>query len=101
MVYESTSGSKGVLRQLRDIVREVDDRVLARASAEARAEWEGLVQRLPSEADLGHRVVRVSEDELGRLLEKALRFREILRVTTAPIYDVVSKSPVAWQAPAP
>jgi len=102
MAYEITSaGSARVLRQLRDVVQAVDDRVLAPASLEARAEWEGLVKRLPSDADASLGLAGISEDELGRLLQKAIRFLEILRSDTAPIYDMISTSSAARDRPAP
>jgi hypothetical protein len=101
MAHKITSaGAERVLRELRDLVQAVDDRVLAPASLEARAEWEGLVQRLPSNADADHGLAGVSEDELGRLLQKATRFLAILLSDTAPIYDTISTSSVARHRPA-
>ena len=79
MVSKVDSRAGRLLTQLRQIVREVDDRVLALASPEACAEWEGLVRRLPSDGALGRGAPPLSEDELGCLLQKATRFREILR----------------------
>jgi hypothetical protein len=101
MAHEITSaGAERVLRELRDLVQAVDDRVLAPASLEARAEWEGLVQRLPSIADADRGLVGISEDELGRLLQKATRFLAILLSDTAPIYDTISTSSAARHRPA-
>jgi len=53
MAYEITSTAARLLGQLRDVVQAVDDSVLAPASVEARAEWQGLVRRLSSDADAG------------------------------------------------
>jgi hypothetical protein len=99
MAYEITSTAARLLGQLRDVVHAVDDSVLAPASVEARAEWRGLVQRLSSDADAGRSLAGTSEDELGRLLQKATRFRDILLDASAPIFDVVSTSAAARRPP--
>ncbi|HUE26909.1 MAG TPA: hypothetical protein VMP89_09060 [Solirubrobacteraceae bacterium] len=95
MTYEITSTAARLLGQLRDVVQTVDDSVLAPASVEARAEWQGLVQRLSSDTDAVRGLAGISEDELGQLLQKATRFRDILLDASAPIYDVVSTSSAA------
>jgi len=99
MAYEPTSTAARLLGQLRDVVQAVDDSVLAPASLEARAEWQGLVQRLSSDGDAGRGRAGISEDELGQLLQKATRFRDILLDASAPIYGVVSAAAAARRHP--
>lgn len=100
MAYETTSTAARLLGLLWEVVKAVDDNVLAPASVEARAEWQGLVQRLSSDADAGRGLAGISEDELGQLLQKATRFRDILLDASAPIYGVVSTSADARRRPA-
>jgi hypothetical protein len=43
MAYETNPTAARLLGLLRDVVKAVDDSVLAPASVEARAEWQGLL----------------------------------------------------------
>jgi hypothetical protein len=88
MMYVVTARSERLLQDLLGLAKELDAAVLARASAPARDEWSELLLRLPTEADLRRGVVALAEDELGRLLGKALRFRQILRAPEAPAVPV-------------
>ena len=77
MVHQVSEAFERLVRELRTVVHEVDDSVLAPVSVAARTEWADLVRRLPLQADFWNSSARISEDELRRLLEKAVRFRKI------------------------
>src|SRR5260221_9273844 len=92
MAYEPPPPAARLLGQLRDVVQAVDDSVLAPASLEARAEWQGLVQRLSSDGEAGRGRAGISQDEPGQLPQKATRVPGILLDASAPIYHVGSPS---------
>jgi hypothetical protein len=88
MNYDITPRSARLVRNILSLVREMDDSVLAGASAEARAEWTAFIDRLPTAGDLRRGVVAFDENESERLLAKAMRFREILLVVAVPVFRI-------------
>lgn len=77
--HKITNATATLLGRLGDLAREVDDGLLAAASADARREWARLRGTWPTADDVLTGVVALSDEELERMIGKVLRFRCILR----------------------
>jgi hypothetical protein len=83
--HRTTTRTESLVRKLRDLAREIDDRLLAVASLDARGEWRVLRATWPTATDVRSGVIGLTDDELDAMIGKVQRFKSILgRLAGAP-----------------
>jgi hypothetical protein len=76
--HKITAKTPALVGRLGELASEIDDGLLATASAEARGEWALMRGTWPTAADLRTGIIGLSDDELDHMVGKVLRFRSIL-----------------------
>jgi hypothetical protein len=77
--HEATTRTLELTTELRALAQEIDARLLPHASAAAQAEWFALRSAWPDDGDVRRGARDISEVELGWVVGKVRRFRQILR----------------------
>jgi hypothetical protein len=74
-----TIRTQELMKELRELAGEIDARLLPRASVAAQAEWFALRRVWPDDVAIVDGARGISDEELGWMVGKVRRFRQILR----------------------